>query len=44
MSNQASSADATALAAQLQSTCNAASELEILALAREARMLITLDG
>ncbi|MFM0055325.1 hypothetical protein PQR64_06860 [Paraburkholderia phytofirmans] len=44
MSNQASSADATALAAQLQSTRNAASELEILALAREAGMLITLDG
>lgn len=44
MSNNASCAGATVLAAQLQSTCNAASELEILALAREAGMLITLDG
>ncbi|REE21443.1 MULTISPECIES: hypothetical protein [unclassified Paraburkholderia] len=44
MSNNASCAGATAPAAQLQRNCNAASELEILALAREAGMLITLDG
>lgn len=44
MSNNAFSADATVLAAQPQTTCNAPSEFEMLALAREAGMLITLDG